>query len=106
MMTASFGFTSVSIEPQLPEMLLTIPLAHCLDILRQQLMCTVDIGVLGQVWWNREKPTAYPDFNTKHTCRNFEDVRKWAETHQAPAEVPEGYLVPPRSMADVSEFIP
>lgn len=23
--------------------------AHCLNILRQQLMCTVDIGVLGQI---------------------------------------------------------
>jgi len=40
--------------------------AHCLDILRQQLMCTVDIGVLGQIWWNKESPTAYPDFNTRH----------------------------------------
>lgn len=25
--------------------------AHCLDILRQQLMCTVDVGMLGQIWY-------------------------------------------------------
>src|SRR2546421_10265969 len=25
-------------------------LAHCLDILRQRLMCSVDIGVFGAVW--------------------------------------------------------
>ncbi|KAH8594659.1 hypothetical protein B0O99DRAFT_513547 [Bisporella sp. PMI_857] len=80
--------------------------SHCLDILRQQLMCTVDIGVLGQVWWNKQQPTAYPDFNTKHTCRNFEDVRKWAEKHQAPADVPDDYLQRPRSIDEVSEFIP
>jgi len=79
---------------------------HCLDILRQQLMCTVDVGVLGQVWWNKESPTAFTDFNTKHMCRNFEDVRKWAEAHQAPKDVSEDYLKPPRSWDDVAESIP
>lgn len=86
--------------------MLTYNSAHCLDILRQQLMCTVDVAVLGQVWWNKQKPTAYPDFNTKHTCRNFEDVRSWAEKHQAPADAPEDFLKSPRSMADVYEAIP
>jgi hypothetical protein len=81
-------------------------LAHCLDILRQQLMCTVDVGILGQIWWNKEAPIAFPDFNTKHKCRNFEDVRKWAEEHQAPAEVPEDYLEPPRSLDEVFETMP
>lgn len=69
-------------------------------------MCTVDIGVLGQVWQNRKAPTAYPDFNTEHTCRNFEDVRKWAFRNQAPAEVPEDFLQPPKTMSEIFEFIP
>jgi hypothetical protein len=69
-------------------------------------MCTVDVAVMGQVWWNRESPTAFPDFNTKHKCRNFEDVRKWAEMHQAPLQVPEDYLVQPTAMADVYDTIP
>jgi len=81
-------------------------LAHCLDILRQQLMCTVDIGVLGQVWWNQVEPKAYPDFNTKHICRNFEEVRKWAETHQAPEKVPDDFLQPPQRISDISKVIP
>ncbi len=81
-------------------------LAHCLDILRQQLMCTVDIGVLGQVWWNRDQPTAYPDFNTQHKCRNFEEVRQWAFEHQAPEDVPEDYLKWPMSVEDVYETMP
>lgn len=86
---------------------LTTAIAHCLDILRQQLMCTVDIGVLGQVWWNKEVPTAFPDFNTQHTCRNFEDVREWAEKHQAPKveDLPPDYLLPPKS-EDVLETMP
>lgn len=69
-------------------------------------MCTVDVGVLGQVWWNKESPTAFTDFNTKHMCRNFEDVRKWAEAHQAPKDVSEDYLKPPRTWDDVAESIP
>lgn len=28
-----------------------IPVTHCMDILRQQLTCATDVGVLGHVWW-------------------------------------------------------
>ena len=69
-------------------------------------MCTIDLGILGQVWWDPSHPKAYVDFNTKHTCRNFEAVRKWAETHQAPAEVPSDYLQPPKIGDKIYEEIP
>lgn len=68
-------------------------------------MCTVDIGLLGQIWWDKEHPQAFPDFNTEHICRNFEAVRKWAVDHQVPADVPENYLQVPRP-EDVLESIP
>lgn len=42
-------------------------------------MCNVDTGVLGQVWIDPKEPTAFPDFRTKHTCKNYEDIRKWAK---------------------------
>ncbi|KAH8899461.1 hypothetical protein GQ53DRAFT_777139 [Thozetella sp. PMI_491] len=89
------------------EYVLRLHITHCLDTLRQQLMCTVDVGLLGQVWWNREQPRGFPDFNTEHTCRDFEAVRRWAEEHQAPEEQkqPEGYLRAPRK-GDVLESIP
>lgn len=85
-----------------------VHVSHCVDILRQQLMCTVDVGVLGQVWWNREAPTAFVDFNTRHTCRNFEDVRRWAEKHQLPAEeeCPDDFLEPPGEDTFVWKDIP
>lgn len=86
-------------------MLKTHP-AHCLDILRQQLMCTVDIAVLGKVWWNRDAPVPFPDFNTKHKCRNYDAIRQWAEERQAPFVQPPDYLMPPRSMEDVLESMP
>ena len=62
---------------------------HCLDILRQQLMCAPDVGVFGQVWYQPEGeplPIAFTDFNTKHKCRDYEAIRKWAEEHQLPPE--------------------
>jgi len=58
-------------------------------------MCTVDTGVLGQVWWDPEEPHAFTDFNTHHICKNFDDVRAWAEVRQLPTNVPEDFLAPP-----------
>jgi hypothetical protein len=79
---------------------------HCLDILRQQLMCAVDVGVLGQVWTFREDPSAFVDFNTEHKCRDYEAVRKWAEERQLPEEVPPDFLMPPGAGDVVYEEIP
>jgi len=79
---------------------------HCLDILRQQLMCTVDVGMLGQVWWDPAEPKSFVDFNTKHVCRNFEAVRQWAEVRQLSDEVPADFLAPPVEGARIAEKIP
>jgi len=45
-------------------------------------MCNIDTGVLGQVWYNPENPAAFPDFNTNHKCKNYEEVKKWAGSIQ------------------------
>ncbi|KAK3942791.1 tat pathway signal sequence [Diplogelasinospora grovesii] len=87
------------------EFILHTHITHCLDTLRQQLMCVVDVGLLGQIWWDKEKPKAFPDFNTKHKCRDFEAVRKWAEEHQVPEKTARTYLRPPRR-EDVLDSIP
>ncbi|KAJ7104124.1 hypothetical protein B0H15DRAFT_766556, partial [Mycena belliarum] len=52
-------------------------LDHCVELLRQNLMCIADTGVITYEWvdgW--ELP--YPDFNTAHQCRNYEKVLDWA----------------------------
>ncbi|KAL4734936.1 hypothetical protein BDV11DRAFT_212378 [Aspergillus similis] len=85
--------------------------SHCLDILRQQLMCTIDVGVLGQVWIHPDHPSPFVDFNTEHVCRNFEDIRAWAERNQLPLPAhghgtdgaPADFLVPPRKDRILSE---
>lgn len=45
-------------------------------------MCNVDTGLLGQVWANAQDPAAFPDFNTRHRCKNFDQVREWADRLQ------------------------
>lgn len=62
-------------------------------------MCNVDTGVLGQVWTRQSAmnyPQAFPDFSTKHKCKNYEEVRLWAEAHQIQpdADLPFGYVAP------------
>lgn len=69
-------------------------------------MCTVDIGVLGQVWIYPDQPEAYVDFNTRHMCRDFEAVRRWAEERQMRENVEEDWLEPPRKGDRVYAEIP
>lgn len=71
-------------------------------------MCNIDIGVLGQVWWQPPDSgvEAFVDFNTVHTCRSFDRVRDWAEKHQLPADVPEDYLEGPKEGDTVYPEIP
>jgi hypothetical protein len=76
---------------------------HCLDMLRQQLMCTADTGVLGQVWIAGPEP--FVDFNTNHKCRNFEAVRQWAENHQM-QDLPPDYLAKPQPGDEIWPEIP
>ncbi len=81
--------------------ILQLHVSHCVDILRQVLMCNVDTGVLGQVWAHgsddkTRPPTAFPDFHTTHSCKNYDAVRAWAEHLQAPPvdQLPPDYLQP------------
>jgi hypothetical protein len=73
-------------------------------------MCTADVGLLGQVWYQPpgKDPQAFVDFNTKHKCRNFEDIREWAEKHQLPkkGDVPEDFLEPPKEGDRVWHTVP
>ncbi|TQN65623.1 Oxidase ustYa, partial [Colletotrichum shisoi] len=63
------------------ENIVRLHVSHCLDTIRQVLVCNVDTGVLGQVWAN-DPPSPFPDFNTKHMCKNYEAIQQWAEKLQ------------------------
>ncbi|KAI8266051.1 Cyclochlorotine biosynthesis protein O [Colletotrichum sp. SAR 10_98] len=62
--------------------------SHCLDAVRQVLMCNFDTGVLGQVWANNP-PAPFPDFHTKHKCKNYEAIREWSEKLQPSDVIPQ-----------------
>jgi hypothetical protein len=50
---------------------------HCVDAIRQSLMCSVDVSVL--TWrWNEERKTNTERGTIVHTCRNFDRIREWA----------------------------
>ncbi|KAE9367279.1 hypothetical protein N431DRAFT_320380, partial [Stipitochalara longipes BDJ] len=48
-------------------------LDHCIEIIRQVLMCNADLGLI-TFHWVKDNPTPYPDFNTWHTCRDPEAI--------------------------------
>jgi len=53
---------------------------HCLDIIRQEIMCTANTAIYGQ--WYVKDAGLVMDFNFNRQCKNFDDIRKWyAENH-------------------------
>ena len=54
---------------------------HCVEMLRQLLMCNADVGIISFHWVKGYK-RPYPDFNTWHQCRDFDQVLKWTQDHR------------------------
>ena len=58
---------------------LTDKTGHCLDLLRLQLQCTADIGLIGLMWVNATgTPVEIAKFTGEHQCRDFDAIREWA----------------------------
>ncbi|KAF9893744.1 hypothetical protein FE257_009914 [Aspergillus nanangensis] len=58
-------------------------LDHCVDSIRQSLMCSSDISVI--IWqWHEPSQSVRPHANITHTCRDFEAIRNWAWSRRAP----------------------
>jgi hypothetical protein len=56
-------------------------LNHCLDILRQTLMCHADVEAVVFNW--RETQVApYPDFGVYRTCKNWDVLFDWTEKNK------------------------
>ncbi|KAE9377295.1 hypothetical protein N431DRAFT_542655 [Stipitochalara longipes BDJ] len=53
-------------------------LDHCLEMLRMNIMCQVDIGVITFHELADKPGDPWPDFSTLHVCRDFDAVRSWA----------------------------
>jgi hypothetical protein len=56
---------------------------HCIDALRQFIMCQGDVNVFAFRYpFGDNDP--WPDYTTPHVCRNFESLRTWAIEHGVP----------------------
>ncbi|KAK8115000.1 hypothetical protein PG999_007069 [Apiospora kogelbergensis] len=56
---------------------------HCVDALRQFVMCQADVNVFAfRFPFNDGDP--WPDYTTPHVCRNYENIRQWAVDHGVP----------------------
>ncbi|RAL07365.1 oxidase ustYa family protein, partial [Aspergillus homomorphus CBS 101889] len=64
-------------------------LDHCIEMMRQILMCNADTG-LQLHHWVRGNPTPIPNSNTWHMCKDFESILDWTHRMQIPER--EGYL--------------
>jgi len=71
-----YGTVDTALADASPLVFKTHP-EHCIEMIRQQLMCTADVGMITYEWV-RDFSEPYPDFNTKHQCRNFEKILAWA----------------------------
>lgn len=65
---------------------------HCLDIIRQRLMCTADSGIV-TFRWVKGTPNPYPDFNTRHQCRSWEKLTNFAKS-RAGGYISDDYMWP------------
>ncbi|KJK74826.1 hypothetical protein H634G_09870 [Metarhizium anisopliae BRIP 53293] len=57
-------------------------ISHCLDAVREAIMCASDISVI--TWqWNDQAKKALGHGDVLHTCRSFEKIKEWAADNQA-----------------------
>ncbi|KAH6661423.1 hypothetical protein BKA67DRAFT_493092, partial [Truncatella angustata] len=50
---------------------------HCLDYVRQAVMCNADTTLVTHKWFESAQ-TFGPNFRTQHTCRNFDALMDWS----------------------------
>ncbi|KAF7957961.1 hypothetical protein EAE96_003528 [Botrytis aclada] len=66
---------------------------HCIEILRQSVMCRGDTTLITFHWGHTVK-LPQPDFTQEHTCVNWDSLMKWAEPRSIDI-FEEGMLVHP-----------
>ncbi|EEA27360.1 hypothetical protein TMatcc_004355 [Talaromyces marneffei ATCC 18224] len=77
-----------------PQHVLEMHLYHCLETLRQSIMCHADPGIVGYKFVRGREHRPYPDFNTPHKCRDWRGMVDWAYRHSVPGHPEEMDFVP------------
>ncbi|KAF2651277.1 hypothetical protein K491DRAFT_568364, partial [Lophiostoma macrostomum CBS 122681] len=55
---------------------------HCIDALRESIMCHADMTLIPMPF-NENRGAMSPDFETLHTCRDYEVLKKWGQSRDA-----------------------
>ena len=63
---------------------------HCIDMIRQAIMCTGDVGLMTYNWV-KDNSQPYPDFDTNHRCRNFDRLLEWGENTAVKGPAPQAF---------------
>lgn len=56
--------------------LFTYLIDHCIDQVRQSLMCSADTSII-PVQWNDETKSMRPRVDTIHTCKKYDSLLNW-----------------------------
>jgi len=60
-------------------------LDHCVDYLRNRLMCLSDMGLIPYFWYEKEGDLV-GDMSRTFTCRNYESVRQFVKANAQKAD--------------------
>ena len=75
---------------------------HCIDSLRQAIMCQSDVSTLHFDWSARNHENLVVA-KTTHTCRKFDSIRRWTMDKNIRGWDPKTFLQDP--LRNVSEFL-
>jgi hypothetical protein len=73
---------------------LRVHVDHCIEMLRQVLMCSADLHLIVYDWVEQVHHP-WPDFGTDHMCRDYARVHDWVEKRTAKTGSPNGLLQRP-----------
>ncbi|KAF2256776.1 hypothetical protein BU26DRAFT_599405 [Trematosphaeria pertusa] len=68
-------------------------IAHCIDSIRLSLQCSSDVSLI--TWkWVEGYGNPWPDFRSKHECRNWDDILGWASERRFDPNTPGSFVHP------------
>jgi hypothetical protein len=73
-------YESTDISFQTTPKVFRLHLDHCIEMIRQNIMCNADVTMITWYWVQGHR-VPYPNFNTRHRCRNFEKIIDWSVEH-------------------------
>ncbi|KAL1599896.1 hypothetical protein SLS60_007701 [Paraconiothyrium brasiliense] len=72
---------------------------HCLDQLRQALMCSADTATIPWTW-SKGQGRTIADARTTHTCRDYDAIREWAKERKVEGGFAKDTYVEGSAMSD------